>query len=268
MGAVVGRRPELVSALRNRHQLLADFGFVTTLLAIPTILLSLVDHRQVLGVGTWIKPTKFFLSTGVYALTIAWAFGFLSDRQRTGRAARYIVRTTIAASVLELAIISVRAALGQQSHFNTGTFLDSAWYDVMAVGALLLVSTSAVTGVLVWRSEVLDGARRTAWAAGLVLAGTFGAVTGMVMGSRTSHTVGTAVANRSIPFLGWSLSVGDLRVAHFLGLHAMFVLPALGALVAGRMERRRAERVVRAAAVMLTLAIVGTLINALAGRGV
>ena len=249
---------------------LAKFAAITAASAGVTALLGLVDHRQVLDVNTWIKPTKFFLSTSAYAATLAWAFQHVHPDQRSSRRAKFVVGATVGAGVLELVIITARAALAQQSHFNTGTALDSFWYNVMAVGALTLVSTAAVLGRMVWQSGVLSGARRIGWAAGLGLAGTFGAVTGMVMGGGTGHMVSAAgrvaTSTSTIPFLGWATDIGDLRIAHFAALHAMFVLPLLGWLAARRLSETAAARVTAAASIAWTAVIIGVMANALAGN--
>jgi hypothetical protein len=47
-------------------------------------------------------------------------------------------------------------------------------------------------------------------------------------------------ALRGVAFLGWAPSAGDLRPAHFLGIHAEHFLPAAGlALAVGRVRWAR-----------------------------
>lgn len=50
---------------------------------------------------------------------------------------------------------------------------------------------------------------------------------GFAMGSRLNHSVGAVNDNSNLLILGWSKTVGDLRVAHFIGMHALQILPIL-----------------------------------------
>ncbi len=54
-------------------------------------------------------------------------------------------------------------------------------------------------------------------------------VTAGILSSNGGHFVGVPGAGAgSVPVLGWSTAVGDLRPAHFLALHAMQAIPLLG----------------------------------------
>lgn len=51
---------------------------------------------------------------------------------------------------------------------------------------------------------------------------------GLAMGARLRHTVGAPDGTAGLPVVNWSKTHGDLRIAHFLGMHALQVLPLLG----------------------------------------
>ena len=47
------------------------------------------------------------------------------------------------------------------------------------------------------------------------------------MGCRMSHTIGGPDGGNGLPVVNWSRQYGDPRIAHFIGIHALQVLPVL-----------------------------------------
>src|SRR5690606_5889838 len=77
-----------------------------------------------------------------------------------------------------------------------------------------------------------------------------------------AHTVGAADGGPGLPGTGWSTEHGDLRVPHFVGLHAMQVLP----LVAVFLGRARIARRTAVGIVFVAAAAYGSLYALLLGQ--
>lgn len=268
----------LATLWREEPALMAT-GIILLVLAVPSALGIWLDPRTITGAPAWLKPTKFALSTGLYAITLAWMFTWLPTWTRTRR---LVSLTTVVVMLLELAIIDLQAWRGTTSHFNISTPLDAALFSLMGLAIFTQTATTVAIAVAFWRERFSDAAMGWALRLGMTLT-IAGALTGGLMTSPTNaqleqvqatrqmpivgaHTVGGADGGPGLPGVGWSTQHGDLRVPHFVGLHAMQALPLFALFVRRRLEDdNRRSRVVVAAGAAYALTFAWLLVQALRG---
>jgi hypothetical protein len=233
--------------LLARERTLTIFALALLAAALPTLLALGLDDRLLRGVSVWVKPLKFMLSVALFAATTAWFFGLLPAPQRRARSLRVVVWTIVIGGGLEVAYIALQAALGEASHYNLADPLHAALYTAMGLTAMAMTATQPVLAWQIAKHGRRDLAPiwREAVVLGLVLTFVLGAGAGGLLGSRPPpSTAGLAV-------LGWH-AAGDLRPAHFIGMHAQQLLPLAGAALAG-WPVRRARRLLAAAALAYVL---------------
>lgn len=250
----------------------ARLAVVLTGLSLAILIVCLaagaVDARLLDGVGVWAKPIKFASSFVVLFATIAWLDARMSVSWRDG----WILRTTLAvmgtSMVAEMGYIIFQAAQAEASHFNYATPFHTFMYTVvMFFGALALVAGIGIYGVAAARDAEADltpGLRAgVVWGFGLSFILTV--IVAGYLGGQPGHSVGTPSPDAAtIPLLGWSAEVGDLRPAHFLSLHAMQALPLLGWFLDRGLPARAKTGVAIGAAVYMA-ATFGLFAQALAG---
>ena len=239
-----------------------------------------IDPSQILGAPTWLKPAKFAISTAIYAFTLAWIFTYLPERRRLTAIVGWLTAVIV---TMEVAIIDVQAARGVTSHYNVGTPLDAALFSAMGTGIVIAWGAAIALTVGLFRQRFPDEALGWALRIGMLVT-VLGQATGGFMTTPThaqleaartgrltvagAHTVGAPDGGSGVPITGWSREHGDLRVPHFVGLHAVQLLPALVWLIApaGSAVRRRRAVAVGAAIYVSLFAIL--LAQALAGQPV
>ena len=226
----------LRARLQAGSPVLFAVGMAMLLVAAMTLVLAWLDPRVFQGVSTWAKPLKFQLSTGMYLLTLALFMAWLPvDKQQT-RLGRYVVWSAVGAGIFEVVYITWQGAFGLASHYNNTSAFYAAMYTLMGVGAVILTTASLALAVLIARSPAyaLPRALKHAVVLGLVLTFVLGTGFGSYLGAqRAGHWVGGALTDAGgLPLFNWSRSGGDLRVAHFFGIHAVHFVPAAAALAA------------------------------------
>jgi hypothetical protein len=239
-----------------------------------------LDARTILGVPAWLKPLKFALSTAIYSFTFVWIFSYLPEWRSTRRVAGFI---TAAIFVIEVGIIDVQVWRGTTSHFNTATVLDGALYTIMGVGIFLQTLASLFVAIALWRQTFTDPVIGWAFRLGMTMT-LIGASTGGLMTRPTAgqiaearvthnlpvagaHTVGAADGGPGLPGTGWSTEHGDLRVPHFVGLHAIQALAIVALVIRRRhMSDSRGVRAIMLAAASYAVLFAILLSQALRGE--
>lgn len=213
-----------IETLKMRSEPLFWFGAAFLIGALLCAVLMSLSQNQVLGVNAYLKPLKFFASSLVLSWTLAWYIGYLPPRPDVA-IAMWII---IAVLCFQDVYIFIQAARGELSHFNISTPFRSMMFGLMATTASTLTLAVLYIGMLFWRSSFPNLPEYYVWAIrlGMVIFVVF-AFQGFAMGARLAHTVGAPDGSEGIPLLNWSRRFGDLRVAHFVGMHALQVLPLL-----------------------------------------
>ncbi len=217
------------------HRPLLGLAIAMAALALVCVIGLAVDQRTLLGVNVWEKPLKFALSTIIYAVTWSWLIAQLRSFRR---AAWWAGTATAVMLVIELAIITGASAFGVTSHFNVTTPLATALWAIMAFSISALWIATFVVSIILFRNRLGDAARGLAIRSGAVIA-LVGMGLAFLMTSPTAqqldnwqgiagaHAVGLADGGPGLPLLGWSTVAGDLRIPHFVGMHALQVIPVV-----------------------------------------
>jgi hypothetical protein len=235
----------------NWHRPLLVNAVLLLGLALVALAGIVVDDRTLLGEPVWLKPLKFGLAFAVYSGTLSWLLSTLTRARRSGA---WMGTLFAVAAFAEVAAITVQAARGTFSHFNTSTdpiTLLATQVFTHGVAALFLVQLAIVTLVLFQRGG--DRALMRAVRAGLALA-TVGMILPVYWMATEIHqrTVIDANGQEIVMYQGHGIGAGgDFRVPHFVGLHGIQVL-LLVVFALRRVDERVRARLVGVAALGYT----------------
>lgn len=206
---------------KNQRALLI-VGFAHFILFLVLAVVSQFDAREILGIDRWIKPMKFAVSIAIYLWTLAIYLNFVRGWKR---AKNIIVYGSIVMMLGEIVLITMQAARGTTSHFNISTPFDSVVFNAMGIMIALSTLLSGFLLYLYFKAEI-DLPKAIVWGVrcGIILLILAGAEGGLMAGL-LRHSIGTADGGAGLPFVNWSTIAGDLRVAHFIGMHAFQAVP-------------------------------------------
>lgn len=211
----------MIRTLFQINPMLAWLGAVHLALALALLAYYPFNDTVVLGINSLTKPIKFALSIGVYSWTMALILPYIATERQI------YLYSIMAISVMgyEQIVITVQALRGAQSHFNTSP-IGAILFGLMGLAIATLTIWTLVLGIrsfwITYQEAtplLMNGIR-----IGIIVFALAGFL-GYYMGAINAHTVGGANGGPGLPFLNWSTLFGDVRVAHFFGLHALQVFP-------------------------------------------
>jgi hypothetical protein len=213
------------------HRPLMLFSLAMVATTAVSIVGLIVDDRMLVGSPIWLKPFKFSISFIFFNVTWAW---LLSLHPRRPRWLHNVGTLLVVAGVIEMVIIIGQVVRGKQSHFNQETSLDMALFGIMGITVVILWVATLVASVSIMRSGAAPRPLRVAIGLGMVTS-LAGMLVGVPMTSQQTgiegvagaHSIGVVDGGPSMPITGWNTVGGDLRVGHFIGIHALQAIPLI-----------------------------------------
>ena len=220
------------------------------------------------AVNPWIKPIKFSMSFSTFATTISVLLMVLQIPKWQLTLARRAIAMSVALEILSLGAQAWRIAHPVAGH----PLLDSSLAQI--TNSMVMVNTAIVCWMLALfcanrvHANLVDRPTVAAIRYSIVIFLAGNGIGGYML-ARGSHTVGTADGGPGLPFVNWSVIAGDLRIAHFIAIHAIQIVP-LFAYVLSQMAPipavKHRRMAIAALALVVSAAVGATFIQAAMGR--
>ena len=229
------------NTVKNHSPLLYWIVIVHLVLAIVSITSSFMDDRTLMGVNVWMKPLKFSISVAIYILTV----GFLMTLYPFSKKKKNLINNIVCWTLLiELGLIIYQASGGVQSHYNISNPFDGLIFTAMGI---LIAINVIIMALFIFETirlklktpKLLQWAILLGWV--IVF---FGSWVGGQMISEMSHNIGVEDGGPGLPLVNWSTIAGDLRVAHFFGLHGLQIIPILALLISNKSKTSARNQII------------------------
>ena len=214
----------ILESIKLRNNVLFYFGLFAMLGAITTFILLQKTSVQINGINAYYKPMKFFISIFIFVWSLAFYMQFLENQ----KAVKMVSWIAVIGLGYELLAITLQAARGTTSHYNHQTTFDLTITVLMAVAISVVMFSISFIAVQFFTQKNFNSDMILIWSIrmSLLITVVF-AFEGFIMGSLLKHTIGATDGTEGLPIVNWSKKYGDLRVAHFFGIHAIQIVPFL-----------------------------------------
>ena len=211
--------------LKRRNALLFWFGLFNLAVAVVCLILMPFEEIQILGVNRWLKPFKFYSSVGIMVLTMGWLLYYLNNAKKIRVYSWLIVITMF----FENGLIITQAIRNTTSHFNSTSALNGIVFSLMGMLIAIFTITVIFACISFFRQKQFAISAPYVWGIrlGLLFFIIFSLEGGLMVGL-LKHTIGGPDGGPGLTVVNWSTVYGDLRIAHFIGIHSLQVLPLFG----------------------------------------
>lgn len=251
---------ETINEIYRRNKLLANLGTANIIATILLALYAIFNETTVLGINSMIKPIKFTLSVWIYSWTMALLLYYLNDQKQVRRYSRIAIGIY---AFEELAIIS-QAMRGQLSHFNRADVYGIALYALMGI---FILTITLLTLRIAWifirqKTYTISEPLALSIKIGLIFFVVFSLFGGYIS-QMNAHTVGAKDGGTGLPLFNWSTIFGDLRVAHFFGLHSLQIIPIFGFWISKKFDTDFSKKAIWVFSIIYLAFVSFTMIQAL-----
>jgi hypothetical protein len=214
-----------ITQIKQANPALYRLGIGLLILFVLLLVWYPFNPYVVLGLNSVIKPIKFALSSTIFAFTMATFLQYLDDKPKV----RAYTKAAVFVLWFEQVIITGQALLGRRSHFNNDDVVSIILFALMGIAIVSLMVWTGYIAYLFFKQKQFTIAPAYLWSIrlGLIIFVIF-SMEGGIMARHMSHTVGGADGGVGLPFVNWSTLYGDLRTAHFMGMHALQIIPLIG----------------------------------------
>ena len=252
-----------IKELYNRNKILANLGTAHLIIAVLLAIYFPFNHSIVTGLNSVTKPIKFALSIAIYSYSMTWFLYYLDDKRKV---IRYSWVAVIAMGFEQLAI-TFQALRGQQSHFNHTTLFNGIVFGLMGVFILTITLWTAYMAYLFIKQKAFIISKPCVLSVriGIIYFVMFSMFGGYVA-KQSGHTVGAEDGGNGLPFIDWSTMFGDLRVAHFFGLHSLQLIPFIALLCSKYFKENTSIKIIWGFSILYVAFILFVMISALNGQ--
>ena len=245
-----------------KNQVLFWLGFSHLIVFILLLFHYSFNAVTVLGINSVIKPMKFALSIWVYS----WTMSLILDDVEDKRKVKIYSWIAVIAMCFEQFAITSQALKGELSHFNKSNTYGIILYSLMGVFILTITLwTAYITYIFIkQKTHNLPPAIVLSIKIGLVYFVVFSLFGGYISGLQ-GHTVGSTDGGNGLLFLNWSILFGDLRVAHFFGIHSLQIIPLFAILFNKYVSKIYSIKAIQVFSILYLSLILFSLIQGLMG---